>query len=51
MQRLVHEGSGVCIPVFASYLDAHVNKLKGLRPIPTGGMMGFNFAENIWLDQ
>ncbi|MDA9441449.1 ABC transporter substrate-binding protein [Bradyrhizobium sp. CCBAU 51745] len=51
MQRLVHEDSGVCIPVFASYLDAHVNKLKGLRPIPTGGMMGFNFAENIWLDQ
>ncbi len=51
MQRLVHESSGVCIPVFASYLDAHVNKLKGLRPIPTGGMMGYNFAENIWLDQ
>ncbi|MGY3033963.1 peptide/nickel transport system substrate-binding protein [Bradyrhizobium sp. USDA 4354] len=51
MQRLVHEGSGVCIPVFASYLDAHVSNLKGLRPIPTGGMMGYNFAENIWLDQ
>ncbi|MCK1334591.1 ABC transporter substrate-binding protein [Bradyrhizobium sp. 38] len=51
MQRLVHEGSGVCIPVFASYLDAHVTNLKGLRPIPTGGMMGYNFAENIWLDQ
>ncbi|MGY3238277.1 peptide/nickel transport system substrate-binding protein [Bradyrhizobium sp. USDA 4448] len=51
MQRLVHEGSGVCIPVFASYLDAHVSNLKGLRPIPTGGMMGYNFADNIWLDQ
>lgn len=51
MQRLVHEGSGICIPVFASYLDAHVSNLKGLRPIPTGGMMGYNFAENIWLDQ
>ncbi len=51
MQRLVHEGAGVCIPVFVSYLDAHVSNLKGLRPIPTGGMMGYNFAENIWLDQ
>ncbi|MCA6119966.1 ABC transporter substrate-binding protein [Bradyrhizobium sp. WSM 1738] len=51
MQRLVHEGSGCCIPVFASNLDAHVRQLKGLVPIPTGGMMGYNFAENIWLDQ
>ncbi|WP_036012019.1 ABC transporter substrate-binding protein [Bradyrhizobium yuanmingense] len=51
MQRLVHDGAGICIPVFVSYLDAHVSKLKGLRPIPTGGMMGYNFAENIWLDQ
>lgn len=51
MQRLVHEGSGVCIPAFASFLDAHVSNLKGLQPIPTGGMMGYNFAESIWLDQ
>lgn len=51
MQRLVHEDSGQCIPVFASFLDAHVSNLKGLRPIPSGGMMGWNFAESIWLDQ
>ncbi|MCP1835630.1 peptide/nickel transport system substrate-binding protein [Bradyrhizobium sp. USDA 4532] len=51
MQRLVHEGSGVCIPVFATILDAHVRQVQGLTAIPTGGMMGFNFAESIWLDQ
>ncbi|WP_247554945.1 ABC transporter substrate-binding protein [Bradyrhizobium sp. 138] len=51
MQRLVHEDSGECIPVFASTLDAHVSKLKGLRPIPVGPMMGYNYAENVWLDQ
>ena len=50
MQALVHEGSGIGIPVFASILDAHSVKLKGLRPIPTGGLMGYNYAESVWLD-
>ncbi|WP_247783977.1 ABC transporter substrate-binding protein [Bradyrhizobium sp. 170] len=51
MQRLIHEGSGVCLPVFAIVLDAHSNRLKGLRSIPAGNLMGFNFAEHIWLEQ
>ncbi|MCP3371783.1 ABC transporter substrate-binding protein [Bradyrhizobium cajani] len=51
MQRLVHRGSGVCIPAFVTILDAHVSNLKGLSPIPIGGMMGYNFADSIWLDQ
>jgi len=51
MQRLVHEGSGVCIPAFVGTLDAHVSNLKGLSPIPSGGMMGYNFADRIWLGQ
>lgn len=51
MQHLIHEGSGVCISVFASYLDAHVSNLKGLRPIPVGGMIADSFAEYVWLDQ
>ena len=33
MQALVHEGSGIGIPVFASILDGHSAKLKGLRPM------------------
>ncbi|UVO30450.1 ABC transporter substrate-binding protein [Bradyrhizobium arachidis] len=51
MQRIIHESSGTCIPVFYTFLDAHVSNLKGLRPIPTGSMMGWNYAENIWLEQ
>jgi peptide/nickel transport system substrate-binding protein len=50
MQTLVHEGSGIGIPVFATFLDGHSSKLKGLRPIPTGNLMGYNFAESVWLD-
>ena len=47
---MIHDGSGIGIPLFISMLDAHSSKIKGLRPIPTGGLMGYNFAESIWLD-
>ena len=36
--------------MFNSFLDGHSKKLKGMAPIPVGGMMGFNFAEDVWLD-
>ena len=50
MQRLIHDDAGIGIPVFISSLDAHSSRLKGLRPIPTGDLMGFNFAQSVWLD-
>jgi peptide/nickel transport system substrate-binding protein len=50
MQVLIHEGSGIGIPVFINNLDAHTAKLKGLRPMGTGGMMGYGFAEHVWLE-
>lgn len=50
MQVLIHEGSGIGIPVFINGLDAHTDKLKGLRPMGTGSMMGYAFAEHVWLD-
>jgi peptide/nickel transport system substrate-binding protein len=50
MQELIRDEAGIGIPLFISILDAHSSKLKGLRPIPVGGMMGYNFAENVWLD-
>jgi peptide/nickel transport system substrate-binding protein len=50
MQVMIHESAGIGIPVFITILDGHTSKLKGLRPIPTGGMMGYNFAESIWLE-
>ncbi|MCX4171560.1 MULTISPECIES: ABC transporter substrate-binding protein [Paraburkholderia] len=50
MQVLVHENGGVGIPLFQSSLDAYTAKLKGLGSIPLAGLMGFMFAENVWLD-
>ena len=50
MQTLVHENCGIGLPVFISILDAHTAKLKGLKPIPTGGLMGYAYAENVWLE-
>jgi peptide/nickel transport system substrate-binding protein len=50
MQVMIHEESGVGIPVFQSLLDAHVSRLKGFSAIPVGGMMGYQFAEHVWLD-
>jgi peptide/nickel transport system substrate-binding protein len=49
MQVLIHQHSGIGLPVFSSNLDAYSKKLKGLHPIPVGALMGFSFAENAWL--
>jgi peptide/nickel transport system substrate-binding protein len=50
MQMLVADQGGIGLPLFSSFYDSHTNALKGLERIPTGGMMGFGFAENVWLD-
>lgn len=50
MQTMIHQEAGVCIPLFLSSIDGHTSKLKGLSPIPLGGLMGYNFAENVWLE-
>ena len=50
MQVLVHGEGGIGIPMFISSLDGHNGKLKGLAPIPVGGLMGTSFAEHVWLE-
>ncbi|HSV81323.1 MAG TPA: ABC transporter substrate-binding protein [Ramlibacter sp.] len=50
MQVMIHNEGGIGIPMFLSSLDGHNKKLKGLSPIPLGGMMGSNFAEHVWLE-
>jgi peptide/nickel transport system substrate-binding protein len=50
MQVLVHEAGGVGIPVFISNLDAFDRRLKGFGSIPVGGLMGYSFAEHVWLE-
>lgn len=50
LQVMVHNDGGIGIPMFISSLDGHNSKLKGLTPVPIGGMMGASFAEHVWLD-
>jgi peptide/nickel transport system substrate-binding protein len=50
MQTMIHNEAGIGIPMFLASLDGHTNRLKGLSPIPLGGLMGYNFAEHVWLD-
>lgn len=50
MQVMIHNEGGIGIPMFISSLDGHASRLKGLSPIPLGGMMGSGFAEHVWLE-
>jgi len=48
MQQLVHDHCGLAIPTFISLIDGYDKRLKGLRPLPLGGFMGYRFAEHVW---
>jgi peptide/nickel transport system substrate-binding protein len=50
MQTMIHNEAGIGIPMFLASLDGHTAKLKGLSPIPLGGLMGYQFAEHVWVD-
>jgi peptide/nickel transport system substrate-binding protein len=50
MQVLVHEKCGVGIPVFINLMDAYDKRVKGYGSIPVGGLMGYSFADHVWLD-
>nr|WP_286868738.1 ABC transporter substrate-binding protein [Herbaspirillum sp. UBA812] len=50
MQTIIHEEAGIGIPMFLALLDGYSSKVKGLSPIPLGGMMGYSFAEHVWLE-
>ena len=50
MQTMIHQDAGIGIPLFLASIDAHTTRLKGLSPIPLGGLMGYAFAEHVWLD-
>ena len=50
MQVLVHEQCGIGIPIFNNSIDGFTSKLKGYSSHPLGGLMGYAFAEHVWLD-
>jgi peptide/nickel transport system substrate-binding protein len=49
MQVMVAEEAGTIIPAYLSNVDAITAKLHGLEANPLGGMMGYAFAEYVWL--
>ncbi|MCX8997320.1 ABC transporter substrate-binding protein [Rhizobiaceae bacterium BDR2-2] len=50
LQTMIAEDAGTIIPAFISNVDAISDKLKGLEANPLGGMMGYAFAEYVWLE-
>lgn len=50
MQWMIHKTGGVGIPVFISLLDGYDRRIRGLKPVPLGGLMGYTFGEHVWLD-
>jgi len=50
IQKIIYEDGGNAIPAFVNYLDGYSSKVKGLAPVPTGSLGGFNFADSVWLE-
>lgn len=50
MQTLVHNHSGIGVPVFISNIDGVDQRVKGYGTNPLGGFMGYMFSEQVWLD-
>lgn len=50
MQVMVSNEAGTAIPAYLSTVDAKSSKVQGFEPNPLGGMMGYAFAEYVWLE-
>lgn len=50
LQTMIADEAGTIIPAYISNVDAITSKLKGLEANPLGGMMGYSFAEYVWLE-
>lgn len=51
MQAMIANEAGTAIPVWLSGVDAMNSKVKGMQTNPLGGLMGYAFAEHVWLEQ
>ncbi|WP_294323137.1 ABC transporter substrate-binding protein [uncultured Sphingomonas sp.] len=50
MQTIINRHGSLAIPAFITLLDGIDRRLKGMNPIPLGGLMGYAFAEYVWWD-
>ncbi|MGB0659842.1 MAG: ABC transporter substrate-binding protein [Mangrovicoccus sp.] len=50
LQAMVSKDAGTIIPAYMGNIDAVTDKLGGLKPNPLGGLIGYAFAEYVWLN-
>jgi len=50
MQVIIHEEGGVGISQFNTSIDGYTSRLKGYGGHPLGGLMGYMYAEHVWLE-
>ncbi|MCA0042227.1 ABC transporter substrate-binding protein [Celeribacter litoreus] len=50
MQEMISNEAGTIIPAYFSNIDGLASNVQGIKSNPLGGLMGFNFAEHVWLD-
>lgn len=48
MQEIARDHCGTVVPVFISQIDGYDRRVKGLVPVPIGGLMGYAFPEHVW---
>ena len=50
MQEMIANEAGTIVPTYLSTLDGRASNLQGLKANPLGALMGFAFAEHVWLE-
>jgi len=50
MQEMVSNEAGTIIPAYIADIVGVSNKVKGWKSNPLGGLMGYTFAEHVWLE-
>ncbi len=50
IQKIIYEDGCHAIPFFTNNLGAVSSKVRGLVPVKTGVLGGFNYADTVWMD-
>ena len=50
LQEMVSNEAGTIIPAYIADIDGVSDKVKGWKSNPLGGLMGYDFAQHIWLE-
>ncbi len=50
MQGMLQQEGGVIVMAFVDILDAAHERIKGIKPNPTGLLGGYMFATDVWID-